>query len=573
MKHLIQLSLFVSLCCLPAAAQNLHFDGLSNSPLGGASLGLGAGGELIVSNIGSSGLDGVDVRLGAAQGGTVRPTVDLGPNEVCQVRGELSQQGTPGSAPVSLTMTVGASGNETFFEPDFSSLGQQTYRLRVYSAGVLLFDQDNQSGQTRMSNNPIVLPEKVYLWLPDWVGGPNVPAFCSFVGGTITPPGGTPLPADLVEFIGQPAPIDTVDSIEVLVAGPTHFSVEREELRVFNHFVQGLEGVHLDAQPGRLKVKNLGSSGQDGIMIAPPGGSNEVGIELVSLAAAQNPNARLRLEASDSAAESDSVSASELAGEWLFTPDFSQHGAGSYTLEIYSQGQLVHSQSATTGPALSCASFLDFYKKTKTYQDGSVSTEWCIGGPPSTDFHLPGGQAVQGDMFTMRSEGGNFSANDVRTMRLTGSDVSSDIDIESLASTGGSGCVGTNYCQTSTNSVGSGAVMCSSGSSSVSSNDLVLVCSGLPLNQFGIFYYGPNQILAAFGNGFRCVGGSTQRLPVLSSGATGTLTYALDNTSPPSASGQISAGQQWNFQCWYRDPAGGGSAFNLSDGHAILFLP
>jgi hypothetical protein len=29
----------------------------------------------------------------------------------------------------------------------------------------------------------------------------------------------------------------------------------------------------------------------------------------------------------------------------------------------------------------------------------------------------------------------------------------------------------------------------------------------------------------------------------------------------------------WNFQAWFRDPAAGGSSFNLSDGLEILFLP
>lgn len=69
------------------------------------------------------------------------------------------------------------------------------------------------------------------------------------------------------------------------------------------------------------------------------------------------------------------------------------------------------------------------------------------------------------------------------------------------------------------------------------------------------------------------MGGSLNRLPVLNSGPAGELNYLLDNTSPPTASGQISAGELWNFQCWYRDPAAGGAFFNLSDGHEILFTP
>ncbi len=45
----------------------------------------------------------------------------------------------------------------------------------------------------------------------------------------------------------------------------------------------------------------------------------------------------------------------------------------------------------------------------------------------------------------------------------------------------------------------------------------------------------------------------------------------LDNTFPPQPGGQIVADQQWFLQCWFRDPAAGGSKFNLSNGRALTF--
>ena len=51
------------------------------------------------------------------------------------------------------------------------------------------------------------------------------------------------------------------------------------------------------------------------------------------------------------------------------------------------------------------------------------------------------------------------------------------------------------------------------------------------------------------------------------------LIHDLDIGSPPSASGQITAGSTGYFQAWFRDPIGGGSAFNLSDGRVVYFIP
>ena len=37
--------------------------------------------------------------------------------------------------------------------------------------------------------------------------------------------------------------------------------------------------------------------------------------------------------------------------------------------------------------------------------------------------------------------------------------------------------------------------------------------------------------------------------------------------------GPIAAGSTWNFQCFFRDPAAGGSRFNTTDAVAVTFLP
>jgi hypothetical protein len=131
------------------------------------------------------------------------------------------------------------------------------------------------------------------------------------------------------------------------------------------------------------------------------------------------------------------------------------------------------------------------------------------------------------------------------------------------------------YCSSAPNSASSfGAQIGYWGSTSVSSNDLTLIGSSIPTNQFGIFYYGPNAIEIPFGNGYRCVGGGVHRMNVMHSGATGSYQKDLDFTSPaPHGCPEVDPGETWRFQCWFRDPPGGGSTFNLTNAVSVDFIP
>ncbi len=131
--------------------------------------------------------------------------------------------------------------------------------------------------------------------------------------------------------------------------------------------------------------------------------------------------------------------------------------------------------------------------------------------------------------------------------------------------------VGANYCTSTPNSSGLPAIVSATGSASVANNDLVLVATPVPPIVAGIFYFGPNAIQTPFGNGIRCVGGSSFRLGV-NNAVGGVLTRAVNNAVPP-ASTHLLAGTTWNFQAWFRDPLAGGSNFNLSNGLRIPFTP
>lgn len=131
-----------------------------------------------------------------------------------------------------------------------------------------------------------------------------------------------------------------------------------------------------------------------------------------------------------------------------------------------------------------------------------------------------------------------------------------------------------NYCVSSPNSASAaGSLIFNSGSASIAANDLVLRSQNNPSNQFGLFFFGDAQTQTAVGNGFVCVAGSVHRFPAVQIDGLGAASYAIDNGNPPPTLPTFAVGETWNFQFWLRDPAGGGSNFDFSDGLSVTFQP
>ena len=137
-----------------------------------------------------------------------------------------------------------------------------------------------------------------------------------------------------------------------------------------------------------------------------------------------------------------------------------------------------------------------------------------------------------------------------------------------------------NYCVSTPNSNSvTGAVMSGLGDTSVTNNNFSLAVNDAGANKTGLFFYGGSQLQTAFGDGFRCVGagglGTFRLYPLVTTDAWGSVTRPLDFTAPPAnaGAGAIGSGSTWYFQFWFRDPMGGPSGFNLSDGLAVEFCP
>jgi hypothetical protein len=133
----------------------------------------------------------------------------------------------------------------------------------------------------------------------------------------------------------------------------------------------------------------------------------------------------------------------------------------------------------------------------------------------------------------------------------------------------------TNYCVTSPNSAGPGAVMDWGGSTSLGANNLQLFTYGCPANKLGIYLYGTNAAQIPLGNGYRCVASPFHRLASIATNGFGDAMFSVDFTAHPvnSGPGEITIGSTQRFQLWFRDPAAGGGLTNLSDGLLVTICP
>lgn len=117
-------------------------------------------------------------------------------------------------------------------------------------------------------------------------------------------------------------------------------------------------------------------------------------------------------------------------------------------------------------------------------------------------------------------------------------------------------------------------MLVSTGSSSVSADDLGIDASNLLPGQPALLFAGDNALNGGdglpFGDGLRCVGGNVERLGVRQPDAQGAASWGPGIASQ----GGLCAGQTKRFQVWYRDPVGSpcGAGFNLSHGLEVTFI-
>ncbi|MEM6671786.1 MAG: right-handed parallel beta-helix repeat-containing protein [Planctomycetota bacterium] len=122
------------------------------------------------------------------------------------------------------------------------------------------------------------------------------------------------------------------------------------------------------------------------------------------------------------------------------------------------------------------------------------------------------------------------------------------------------------YCGTQLGLTAAGR-MTFDGSASLSAADLVLVARRLPSTTSGVFATGTERAVLPAGDGILCIGGSLQRLGVVSSDTSGAASLAVDLGALA-----VVPGERRSFQLWFRD-AGGPAGFDLTDALEIEAAP
>jgi hypothetical protein len=140
-----------------------------------------------------------------------------------------------------------------------------------------------------------------------------------------------------------------------------------------------------------------------------------------------------------------------------------------------------------------------------------------------------------------------------------------------------------NYCTSSPNSVGPGALISHVGSLSLADNDLFLIATGAPPQRFGMFFFSATQDEVRFGSGVLCIGRPAYPIPaVVRIAPDGVASKQLDFSVPAGHLQSITPDSVWNFQFIYRDrqaprrgnhDASRGPVTNTSDGLSLTFKP
>ncbi len=117
-------------------------------------------------------------------------------------------------------------------------------------------------------------------------------------------------------------------------------------------------------------------------------------------------------------------------------------------------------------------------------------------------------------------------------------------------------------------SIGLGAVLTVTGSTSVATDDLAFTVTGATSNQMGMLIQGHHAMAAPFKDGVYCMGNETRRIEVLNLDGAGSAA----TSSSIVTRGAVAVGRTRHYQAWFRDPGGAcGTGSNFTQGITVLW--
>jgi len=350
---------------------SLVYQGLTNTSLGAGLVSrqtndVGWITGLIITNLGSSGQDGVSIAwnpnmVGLAiscppSSGTngLPPGAFFQENVIGTANGITN--GTLGT--VNVTSSSGSTGTAGFaVAADFSALGASAYNIRAYLNGILVAQETNQSGASLGVANcgpgtlDLIIPEASIHW----------PTNCLFTFND-----STSVTCEHIEITPENVSLPgTLSALQVTASGVSSFTIASENA---TYVYQGLTNTTLGyaamADTNKtLIVSNLSSGGQDGVSISMP--TNQTALEVhwqnLEAAGALPVGAFIQQQlvgTSGTLINSALGSITVTKGgtnNYIVSADFSASGASSYTVQAYLQGALVGQATGQPGTAIATA--------------------------------------------------------------------------------------------------------------------------------------------------------------------------------------------------------------------------
>ncbi|MCP3915857.1 MAG: hypothetical protein GY711_09895 [bacterium] len=562
-----------------------RFEGFQHNSTGTARLDA-SGGTLTVSNIGSSGLDGVRIDIGEltdvfrVEAGM--PVMPPPPGISCLTTATGQLLGAPSPGDLSSLGGVVLPTGDVQIEPNFLPLGSQTNTVELFLQGQLVFQQSGLSG-----------PGCIFPPPPTCVSTCGCPPGGPFFIGLEFPlplpvqiPGGPTILADgLVMTPDNPSQqVEVVTGFKSGGLCPTSavwfdnpFICILDELaKIFGNFHSSLGDADTSYSRDHLTVSNIGSSGCDGVSIDLGETTEGFSAVLEPVDLSTDGNA-IVVEASGSFggvlnSPLGSAGCSNSGGQIRAFADFSAIGSSTVRIEVFNQGNFVGAGVVQGGGPVAVVTA------------GPTAFPSIIGcgklppDPPCFFVDLDnlgtitplGLGPLVGDQMRLLANNPSAPIDFLSEFRVLGTNLPSLVirGEEFFPPT-----LGTPYCGPAVvHSGGTSGKIFATGSLVVANNNLTLHAFDLPLNQFGFLLVSRNQgiLMPPQSDGTFCLGANIGRYQgnVMNSGATGTMSFQPNlgaiPINPPAAA---MAGESWNWQWWFRD----NPTNNLTNGLNTVF--